>query len=40
MKTSSNVFADRTDVGSLDHYLVWFELGTSFGTSKKKCETQ
>ena len=27
MRTSSNVFVDKTDTGLLDHYLVWFELG-------------
>ena len=37
-KESSTVFVDRTDihVGSLDHYLVWFELGRNFGKSRKK----
>ena len=36
MKESSNVFVDRTDIGSSDHYLVWFELGRNFGRSSKK----
>ena len=29
-------FLDKTDIGSSDHYLVWFELGSNFGTSRKK----
>ena len=36
MKESSNVFVDSTDIGSSDHYLVWFELGRNFGKSRKK----
>ena len=37
MKALSNVLVeDRTDVGSSDHYLVWFELGKTFGRNKKK----
>ena len=38
MKESSNVFVDTcsTDIGSSDHYLVWFELGRNFGKSRKK----
>ena len=38
MKELSNVFVDRTDIGSSDHYLhvVWFELGRNFGKSRKK----
>ena len=36
MKESSNVFVDRTDIGSSDHYLVWFELGRNFGKSRRK----
>ena len=31
LKESTNVFVDRTDRGSSDHYLVWLELGRSFG---------
>ena len=26
------------DIGSLDHYLVWFELGRNFGKSRKKAK--
>ena len=36
MRESSNVFVDSTDIGSSDHYLVWFELGRNFGKSRKK----
>ena len=36
MNESSNVFVDRTDIGSSDHYLVWFELGRNFTKSRKK----
>ena len=36
MRASSDVFVDRTDVGSPDHYLVWFELERTFGRNKKK----
>ena len=37
MKTSRNVFVDRTDVRSSDHYLVWFELGRFLvGVGKKQ----
>ena len=36
MKESSNFFVDSTDIGSSDHYLVWFELGRNFGKSRKK----
>ena len=38
MKASSDVFVDRTDIGSSDHYLVWFELGRSFGRNRKKAK--
>ena len=38
MKASSDVFVDRTDVGSSDHYLVWFELGRTFGRNRKKAK--
>ena len=31
IKASNDVFVDKTDIGSLDHYLVWFELGQNFG---------
>ena len=36
MEESSDVFVDKTDIGSSDHYLVWFELGRNFGKSRKK----
>ena len=36
MNESSNIFVDRTDIGSSDHYLVWFELGRNFAKSRKK----
>ena len=36
MKASSDVFVDKTDIGSSDHYLVWFELGRNFGRNRKK----
>ena len=35
MKESSDLFVDKTDIGSSDHYLVWFELGRNFGRSRK-----
>ena len=38
MKTSSEVFVDKTDVGSSDHYLVWFELGRNFARSRNKAK--
>ena len=38
MKASSNVFVNRAYVGSSDHYLVWFELGRSFGRNRKKAK--
>ena len=31
MKALSNVFKDRTDIGSLEHYLLWFQLRWNFG---------
>ena len=36
MKESSSVFVGRTDIGSSDHYLVWFELGRNFVRVGKK----
>ena len=27
LEVSGNVHVDRTDIGSLDHFLVWMELG-------------
>ena len=38
MKKSSNVFVDRTDIGSSDHYLVWFELGRNFGKNRNRAK--
>ena len=38
MKKSSNVFVDTTDIGSSDHFLVWFELERNFGRSRKKAK--
>ena len=38
MKASSDVFVDRMDVESSDHYLVWFELGRTFGRKRKKAK--
>ena len=38
MKASNNVFVGKMDVGSSDHYLVWFELGRTFGRNKKKAK--
>ena len=36
MKTLSNILVDRTDTGSSDHDLVWFELGKTFGRGRKE----
>ena len=38
MNSSNDVFVDKTDIGSSDHYLVWFELGRNFGKSRKKAK--
>ena len=38
MKASSDAFVHRTNVGSSDHYLVWFELGRTFGRNRKKAK--
>ena len=37
-RSKPNYFAsaDKTDIDSSDHYLVWFELGRNFGRSRKK----
>ena len=35
MKTSSEVFVNKTDIGLSEHYVVWFELGRNFGRSRK-----
>ena len=34
----SNVFVDKTDIRSSDHYLVWFELGRNFARSRNKAK--
>ena len=31
IKASNDGFVDRTELGSSDHYLVWFELVRNFG---------
>ena len=36
MKESSGVFVNKTDIGSSDYYLVWFELGNNFGRSRSR----
>ena len=36
VKESSDDFVDRIDVGSSDEYIVWFELGRTFGRREKK----
>ena len=36
IKELSDLFVDKTDIGSSDHYLVWFKLGRNFGNSRKK----
>ena len=38
IKALGNVHVDCTDVGCLDHYLVWMELGRTTKTTRKaKC---
>ena len=34
---SGSVHVDNTDIGCLDHFIVWIELGKSAKYSKKKC---
>ena len=36
MKKSSSVFVDKTDIGSSDHYLAWFELAKAFSRRSRK----
>ena len=36
MKASNDIYLDKTDIGSLYHYLVWFELGKIFSRNRKK----
>ena len=36
LKASSDVFVDKTDIGSSDHYAVWFELGNNFTKCRNK----
>ena len=36
MKESSDVLANKPDIGSSDHYLAWFELSRNFGKRKKQ----
>ena len=38
MKAWSDVFVDRMDVESPDHYFLWFELGRTFGRNRKKAK--
>ena len=36
MKAPSDIFEERMDIGSSDHYLVWFELGRTSDRNRKK----
>ena len=38
MKASSDSFVHTTDIGSSDHYLVWFELQKNFSKSRNKAK--
>ena len=38
MKELRDTFVDKTNKGSSDHYLVWFELGRNFSRSRNKAK--